>query len=331
MKKIICILLLLISLSYLSAQNQPLLPNACGGTVEKYRVAGGVDSDFYWEIEGGEVVKFYNDSVYILWNSKQGMAKITVTETNIYGCEGEPYYQTLLVTSPYVDIGLDEVNICEGETHTFIASSKELNYIWQDGETTGETFVASETGDYWVRVVDENGCVGADTAKLIVHDLPIVDLGKDTVLCNDQELEFDVSDIDGNYEWFDGSASPFYTVGYKPYNQKIWVKIVTPFGCENSDTVIVRFCGKFKIPNAFTPNNDNINDTWVIEELQQYPDAVVNIYNRWGDGVFQSNKNDDFWDGRNMEGKKLPMDTYYYVIELNNGAEPIVGTVTLIR
>ena len=83
--------------------------------------------------------------------------------------------------------------------------------------------------------------------------------------------------------------------------------------------------------NAFTPNNDGVNEEWLIENLNLFPEVTVDIYDRGGSNVFKSKGYQKPWDGTDSNGRKLPMDSYYYVIDLHNGETPIVGTVTVIR
>ncbi len=87
-----------------------------------------------------------------------------------------------------------------------------------------------------------------------------------------------------------------------------------------------------EMPTAFTPNGDGKNDVWNIPQLQSFPQAVVEIYDRWGSLVFRSESGySNPWDG-NAFGKEMPMDSYYFVINLNApGLEPISGSVTLIK
>ncbi len=85
------------------------------------------------------------------------------------------------------------------------------------------------------------------------------------------------------------------------------------------------------IPNAFIPNNDGINDYWEISGIGSYPDATVHVYSRWGQLVFSAkNGYREPWDGT-FKGKELPMETYFYIIDLKNGSEPITGHVSIIR
>ena len=256
-----------------------------------------------------------------------------MTEINRYGCSSEQLEDTVLITSPFIDVGLDE-ELCRGETYEFVAATSDVtSLLWQDG-SSGETFIASESGDYWVRVEDEYGCVNSDTATLIVHELPIIDLGTDTTLCETNgSIVYDASGY-SSVNWLDGeSIAPMFTVYTSTQDQEIWVTVTGQFGCEGSDTVVVRFCGEFEIPNAFTPNDDGSNDKWEIEQLFVFEQVTIDVYNRWGERVFHTDgySSGQYWDGTDQKGKKLPMDAYYYVIDLHNDEEPIVGTVTIIR
>jgi len=315
------------------------LPVACGGSFATYGVYGDNGNSFFeWEVQGGDIIRNYNDSIIVNWHNIGGARVITVKETNIYGCEGEPFRDTVLVTVPFVDLGLD-AEVCEGESYEFFASANNAaSYLWQDS-TNGETFIATEQGNYWVKITDEYGCIGSDTASLIVNQAPDIDLGPDTVNCGEDELILDAyAENAASYEWWTADAtlpqsSSTYEVPVLTRDQEIWVNVYSDKGCFASDTIVVRFCGDFEIPNTFTPNDDKSNDIWRIEALFSFSDVTVDIYNRWGERVFHSNgySSDQYWDGTDQKGKKLPMDSYYYVIDLNNGEEPIVGTVTIIR
>lgn len=342
MKKTLNILFILFLISFGRTGYAQDLPTACGGSYVTYGVYGdNGNSIFEWEIveEGvGRIHRNFNDSVVIEWFNTAATATLRVTETNLWGCEGEPYEQTLLVTIPDIDIGLD-AEICEGESYEFFASASDIStYLWQDG-SDGETFIASTEGQYWVRVTDGDGCVASDTASLVVHELPEVDLGSDTALCGEEELILDATIDNGIfYEWWTADAiSPVTTSTFSVYpqtnNQEIWVNVTNEYNCVASDTITINFCGDLEIPNAFTPNGDGDNDVWEIEQLFAFDRATLDIYNRWGDRVFHADgySAGDYWDGTDERGKKLPMDSYYYVIDLHNDEEPIVGTVTIIR
>ena len=90
------------------------------------------------------------------------------------------------------------------------------------------------------------------------------------------------------------------------------------------------------IPNGFSPNNDGINDTWVIRGLEQYPNHRIRIYNIWNTRVFEKRNYENDWDGRNMThlyfgDGRLPEGTYYYIFDLGNGKKPLKGFVFIKR
>ena len=92
---------------------------------------------------------------------------------------------------------------------------------------------------------------------------------------------------------------------------------------------------EIEIPNTFSPNGDNNNDTWVIEGIEGFPNALVQIYNRWGADIFSTigyNNVTAVWDGTSSRGRPLTEGVYFYVIELRDGANRVFnGTITIIR
>jgi len=82
------------------------------------------------------------------------------------------------------------------------------------------------------------------------------------------------------------------------------------------------------IPNAFTPNGDGINDLWIIENLEIYSGAVLNIYNRWGQ-LIHTGGCADKWDGK-CNDRFVASGTYLYILDLKNGDNPFVGNLSVI-
>ena len=85
-----------------------------------------------------------------------------------------------------------------------------------------------------------------------------------------------------------------------------------------------------EIPTAISPNDDGKNDVWEIKGMEYYPDAIIDIYNRWGDLIFRSDRGyNKKFDGM-YRGRHLPVDSYHFIINLNNGGKPILGNITII-
>lgn len=113
-----------------------------------------------------------------------------------------------------------------------------------------------------------------------------------------------------------GSFDPKnYTITYKP-----------------GDIIVIEAISDqpIAIPNAFTPNGDGINDVWNIAGLIDYPSCMVSIFTRYGTMIYQSKGYAKPWDGL-YNSNPLPTGTYYYVINLQNGQQPLSGYVALIR
>ena len=85
--------------------------------------------------------------------------------------------------------------------------------------------------------------------------------------------------------------------------------------------------------NIITPNNDDKNETFWIENIEHYPNSVLTIFNRWGQKIYETRGYGNNWGGK-YNGQILPNSTYYYVLELNEpraDRETINGTITILR
>jgi gliding motility-associated-like protein len=82
--------------------------------------------------------------------------------------------------------------------------------------------------------------------------------------------------------------------------------------------------------NAFSPNGDGIHDRWIIKNIATYDKGVVQVFNRWGQLLFQSTGYKSPWDGTS-KGNPLPSGTYYYIIAPGEGRKPVAGWLQLLR
>ncbi|RYY21197.1 MAG: T9SS type B sorting domain-containing protein [Cytophagaceae bacterium] len=90
--------------------------------------------------------------------------------------------------------------------------------------------------------------------------------------------------------------------------------------CGSSSSVTVTVLPRVRIPNAFSPNGDNNDDTWQIDNIGQYPSNRVLVFNRWGNKIFEAANytRSSEWNGT-INGQPAPVGTYYYLITLGNG------------
>jgi gliding motility-associated-like protein len=84
-----------------------------------------------------------------------------------------------------------------------------------------------------------------------------------------------------------------------------------------------------EVPNVFSPNDDGINDNWIIKGMEFVPNCELKVIDRWGRTVFESIGYPIPWDGK-YDDKLLQSDAYFYFIEYNNGAPPLTGKVSIV-
>lgn len=103
--------------------------------------------------------------------------------------------------------------------------------------------------------------------------------------------------------------------------------------CSDSDFVDVVIDYMPWPPNAFSPNGDGFYDTWEITNVDKYIGTTVTIFNRWGSELVKINDyhlKENWWDGT-KGGTPLPTGAYFYLVDFNNGTDPITGAVSLVK
>jgi gliding motility-associated-like protein len=194
------------------------------------------------------------------------------------------------------------------------------SYTWIDGNT-----YTSSTNSATYVLQNANGCDSTVALNLTINKLNGLNAGNDINACEGDNITLSATGAT-SYNWTGvvSNGIPFVpSVGTTIYT----VTGTDDNGCTATDalTVLVEYC--LDIPGGISPNGDNSNDTWTINGLDQYPDAKVYVFDRWGQKVFSGDATNPTWNGT-YEGKELPTADYYYIIELGNG-EKFNGVVTL--
>ena len=107
--------------------------------------------------------------------------------------------------------------------------------------------------------------------------------------------------------------------------------------CSTSCFVFIMYAQqvpKMNPENIFTPNGDGYNDTWSISNYQYYPSALVLVYNRWGQKVYEHDGLYHIpWDGKDLIGVEVPDATYYYIVFEDSKKESEIkkGSVSIVR
>jgi gliding motility-associated-like protein len=205
---------------------------------------------------------------------------------------------------------------------------------WSNGATT-EDLMDVPAGTYELDVVDTKGCTDSIVVT-IIEPLPITMTFEVTeITCIDQkDGTAEVFAAGGNggyyYDWSNGAITAFTD----SLDNQYYTMIVTDvLGCTGTDSV---FIPKNEVScidpvNTITPNGDNYNDTWVIDNMHLYPEAQLQIFNKWGNLIHEQTGIYEPWNGT-MNSADAPSDQYYYILNLNYlDREPIIGNLYIVR
>lgn len=222
------------------------------------------------------------------------------------------------------------------------------SYNWiLNGNSTGYnsptlTLNGLNEGDiiYLESVVD-GGCAGIQTLTsdtITVNPVPTVDAGDDKVIIEGDSVMLSATSTGAvDYLWTPSNGISNDTLLTPKASPKMSIDYIitatNEFGCSVSDAVRVDVMNSPDLSyNSFTPDGDGVNDTWIIENMDQYPNAKVSIFNRWGVSVFESTGYLKPWDGTNfLNGEALPVGSYYYVIDLGLGLDLKKGVINIIK
>ncbi len=258
------------------------------------------------------------DSIKIFgqWQKMEGIYSDTLSSYS--GCDSIAEVE-LKLNSNYL-FNRDTI-ICEGDSLLF-------GSIW-----------LSEPGMYEANFVSVFGCDSILTLFIGVDSVPRPNLGNDTILIENQELTLHLSFPNCTFLWQDGSTSMDYVVRSSGI---YYVKVTCPCGTgtdtirvektENQETVEC----ELYLPNAFVPDGDYLQNTFKpITNDCEFSRYVLQIFNRWGQKVFETKNIDQGWDG-SVNGK--PVNTGVYIYRINYKTtetftknKELLGTVVLLK
>lgn len=240
-----------------------------------------------------------NDTLYTGGN-------YNATLKSIYGCDS-------LVELRLTVIGeniLRDTFLCEGQSLLF----------------AGDTIRAP--GTYLDTLFAVDGCFSVIQLRVAVQDAVSI-LGPDQTVCFEEtpNLPLRATGFD-SILWFDGRTLETIAISAPG----VYTVTVFDGDCQLFDTIMItEFCepkvGVY-IPNAFTPNNDNVNDFFQPQFTERPQNYSLKIFNRWGGLMYSSLNEDPGWDG-SVNGESVPDGVYVYLIIADG--EKMSGTVTLIR
>lgn len=295
-------------------------------------------------VSGGTAPYAYEwlNSSYVLAALTQDIANMPadqymLTVTDTFGCHASV---SVIIHQPdMLELSLSHIDaVCAfsatGSAEAFVTGgTPAYTYLWSDGATSDEISNLN-SGTYIVTVTDNQNCFVIDSVFINEPDSISIEYASTPVSCRDQHdgtISAFAEGGNGNYQYLWSTGLTTASLA-DLYSGEYLLTVTDMMGCTGFLSVFVDLVEVdcIGIPTSFTPNSDGINDTWIIQNSELYPEADYRIHNRWGQEVYQISGTWQPWDGT-WKGKPISAETYYYFIRLTPDSETLQGTVTIVR
>ncbi|MGB3947870.1 MAG: PKD-like domain-containing protein [Bacteroidia bacterium] len=274
------------------------------------------------------------------------------------GCSNSSAYSVVVTVNPIPSINSSfvPVTICSGTLFSYLPTSATSNatFTWvrepvigisnaagsgvgNPNEILVDTLLLPVTTNYEF-VVSANGCIDTVPYVLSVTVDPYslnVDAGPDQSVSYGGSVTLNATG-GMSYSWEPitginnpNSSNPIVT----PIETTTYTLTVTDGkGCVGTDTVVITVIPDqtLIISSILTPNGDGKNDTWIIQNIENYLNTEITIVNNQGQKVYTSSNYQNDWSGT-FNGKQLPDGTYYYFLKFVNDEKVYSGAVTIFR
>ena len=271
----------------------------------------------------------------------------TVSATDGNGCSNSSITSVSVSTAPQAT-PTGNGPLCAGQAITLLSNyiSSTANYLWvgPNGFTSSSqnpliTNASSiNTGTYTLTIAAGN-CTTSNTVAIYVDNIPsTANAGKDTTIYDSFiSLNGNIPLI-GTGAWsvisgsgsFINSTSANTQVTNLQVGQNILQWTISNGACPVSYDDVTIIVKDFMVPNGFSPNNDGVNDYFEINGLDAYTNVKLQVFNRWGNLVYESDDYKNNWNGKNKSGEDVSDDTYFFTLEIQN-KNSVKGYVVLKR
>ena len=284
------------------------------------------------------------------FNSNNALYYVLIPEYEFFSRDSLPFILADRIPESSVIVG--DPNVCSFNLAMLRAIGNSNFYDWQVpgdidilSEPLDDTLIMQvyETGGYvYLSSTSSTGkCVeAADSFLLVVHPGPDAYFTVSTISAFTREdIEFRDSTIGSPVEWFwkfgDGSTafSPIVKHNFDEVGEYlVEMYVQDENGCRDSTFAYIEIIEGLFVPNIFTPNGDGSNDLFYIPNsgMREYH---FQVFNRWGNLIFETSAPEIAWDGYNNFGEPLAEGTYFYVLEARSDAKEYTrkGNLTLLR
>ncbi|WP_405400139.1 T9SS type B sorting domain-containing protein [Maribacter sp. Asnod2-G09] len=189
-------------------------------------------------------------------------------------------------------------------------------------------FRNSAPGNHYITIAHSNGCL--QTIDFVIEAFEPL-----TLVLEQNNMNEITAVVEGGREgytyYFDGFDNGDNNIFYVTRTDTYEVRVVDENGCSTIANIFMEFID-IEVDNFFTPNGDGQNDLWIPRNIEQYPQILIKIFDRYGRVVSEQEVDSEGWDGTYLDNE-LPTGDYWYVIKLNGDRDEreFVGHFTLYR
>jgi len=318
---------------------------------------GNIDT-WHWDFGTQSATSTNQNDTYTY--SAAGVYNVQFIVTSEFGCSDTVTQSTEVFEIPVADFNYtancQNNQVIVQFTDASITASDPIDFWFYDfggqgsAATENPQQLFSSNGDFTVLHIVEtvNGCRDSISKIVSIPPAPVADFSYNTNNGLNIGAVFNFINTSTNadaYEWNFGNGNTSTDVDpnntyFANGNYLVTLHVTSALGCTDSTSEIININTVTNeistlIPNAISPNGDLRNDVWKLEFLDLlYPNARVEIYNEWGQLIFESDGYDDPWDGR-FAGEFVPDGTYYYIIDLKDSGDPeqdiFKGTILVLK
>lgn len=310
----------------------------CTGQTSVFTNGSTVDPaapvNYSWNFGDGQSSAEANPS-HTYSTSGNYTVQLAVSYAGVTGCNGSTS-KGISVKAPIVPlIESAETSVCPGADLELSITGTFSAIEWSTLETTNNITI-NQPGTYSVTVVDANGCDAAAEITIGSKPLPDVQITADNTTVSAGEPVQLVATGADSYSWTPdlflndpGIANP---IALPEQTTTYVVTGTTAEGCSATAEITITVSESDEIDiiplKAFSPNS-TLNPTWEIQNVENYPDCTLSIFDEKGSLVFRGKGYNNEWNAT-YEGRPLPEGVYYYVFGCE-GLKPKTGSVLVVR
>jgi|GEM_PF-5373029 len=278
------------------------------------------------------------------WATPTVSSNYTLTAVTSQGCTTTDNVRVNVFSLPSLELG-EDITICKGEQTQFLHLPQAASYSWTPAlglscnNCANPKVSPSDSTQYFLTITNVHGCITKDSIHVFVRDdaPQHIVFWVDDATCEHggtvviEVVGNETGELQYNFAQQGFSSTPLYT-SVPPGNYLVSVRNGSD-GCPYSDVAVVD--GEYNslfIPNAFTPDGSEFNNTWGIKG-NCILEIKCLIYNRWGEEIATLNDLSQVWDGT-YKGQAIPDGVYAYTIEVtyvSSQKERATGFITLLR